>query len=59
MSSGFVFVVVFNLSADLWSQASLVMCVYHEKEMKPANQKKKCLCLIFLTSKLCLSRKVT
>lgn len=53
MSSGFVFVVVvFNLSADLWSQASLVMCVCHEKEMKPANQKKKMLMLDFFNFKI-------
>lgn len=41
MSSGFIFVVVvFNLSADLWGQASLVMCIYHEKEIKLTNQNK-------------------
>lgn len=41
MSSGFIFVVVvFNLSADLWDQASLVMCIYHEKEKKLTNQNK-------------------
>lgn len=41
MSSGFIFVVVvFNLSSDLWDQASLVMCIYHEKEIKLTNQNK-------------------